>query len=486
LNKFFIIITIALVIFGAFTIIQLSDQDAIAKSKKKFDFTQTFTSSQDPGKDHQNHQLALILSPNEGTLYDGSLTYTADKPVEIVVLHEINKNDVLGQPTWTVDEKKVYGLSLIDQKTSAGSLEFTGAALALHTSNGEKFSATVSVDGWIRGQPTELKIQTIEIESEEPTLHLSRANVATSIPMHLGFFNGESVYYIITDSNDSKQAESITEKQNWKVELAPPLSDAPDSALDQVYIFTNGVNGDGINGFQNEIFTSTPDEVTEYSALRLVTNVSWKPGQKAEVLDSVELIEEAKEAQRIQLEKTKVVLNMPQIIWPQGQMPVSNDNSVDNMSYGKEQILKIDKEAMKVTFVAHRGWGPDGRTIYYIVTDATPSGPAQLMGVSDSPKLASMIAHSSAVDLFQFKDGIKGSGPLGFQPGIAAAGLGDSNYSPMWRIHIVSWNDPQEASILQSISDIDAFKSEGLIDVSLARPMNSDHIVNSPFIDPFQ
>ena len=32
---------------------------------------------------------------------------------------------------------------------------------------------------------------------------------------------------------------------------------------------------------------------------------------------------------------------------------------------------------MTVTFVAHRGWGHDGRTIYYIVTDATPSGPAE-------------------------------------------------------------------------------------------------------------
>ena len=66
-----------------------------------------------------------------------------------------------------------------------------------------------------------------------------------------------------------------------------------------------------------------------------------------------------------------------------------------------------------MTFVAHRGWGPDGRTIYYIVTDATPSGPAETMGVVSSPTSANLIAHSGAVDLFQFKNGIKGSGPLG-------------------------------------------------------------------------
>ena len=36
--------------------------------QKKIHFTKTITSSQDPGQGHENHQLALILSPNEGTL----------------------------------------------------------------------------------------------------------------------------------------------------------------------------------------------------------------------------------------------------------------------------------------------------------------------------------------------------------------------------------------------------------------------------------
>ena len=36
--------------------------------------------------------------------------------------------------------------------------------------------------------------------------------------------------------------------------------------------------------------------------------------------------------------------------------------------------------------------GPDGRTIYYIVTDATPTGPADMMGVVDAPKLAQTLA----------------------------------------------------------------------------------------------
>ena len=55
------------------------------------------------------------------------------------------------------------------------------------------------------------------------------------------------------------------------------------------------------------------------------------------------------------------------------------------------QITEINEEEMTVTFVAHRGWGPDGRTIYYIVTDATPSGPAETMGVVSSPTSENLI-----------------------------------------------------------------------------------------------
>jgi hypothetical protein len=168
-------------------------------------------------------------------------------------------------------------------------------------------------------------------------------------------------------------------------------------------------------------------------------------------------------------------------------MTVRDDKEItDQMSYGGGQIIEINEEELSVTFVAHRGWGPDGRTIYYIVTDATPSGPAETMGVVSSPSSANLIINSGAVDLFQFKNGIKGSGPLGFQPGIAGASQYDENYSPMWRIYLVEWNDEESAKILETKSDIDSFRTDDLLSVSIARPTNSDHIVNCPFIDPFQ
>ncbi|MCH8833866.1 MAG: hypothetical protein IIA81_06215 [Thaumarchaeota archaeon] len=487
MNKIFVIVVISVVIAGIVAIPAITEQFVDAKSRKKIHFTETITSSQDPGQGHESHQLALILSPNEGTLYVGSLTYTVSEPIQIVVLHEISDFQAGGQPIWTVDGSTIYGLSLIDQGASAGSFEFTGAALALHTSTPDQFTATVSVDGWIRGQPTEVIMQKIEIKKEEPTLLLSRTNVPATIPMHKGMYNNGTVHYIITDTNDQTHADIITQRQDWKVELAPPLSDTPNEALQTVYTFTDGVEGDGIHGYQQEVFSSTPVQTDEYSALGSITHVLWKIGQVPEVLDSVETIMEAEEDGRIKLEKTDIVINMPQIIWPEGQMVVKENKTLtDDMAYGGGQILDIDTEEMIVTFIAHRGWGPDGKTIYCIVTDATPTGPAEMMGVTDAPTAANLIDKAAAADLFQFSNGIKGSGPVGFQAGIAAAAPGDENYSPMWRIFMIEWNDPENAKLLETKADIDEFQSEDLISVNLARPMNSDHIVNCPFIDPFQ
>ena len=317
-------------------------------------------------------------------------------------------------------------------------------------------------------------------------LRLSRANVPAVIPLHQGFYNGDSVYFIVTDSSDQKHADIVTEQQGWKVELAPLLANAPEAALSPVYIFKNGVEGSGVHGFQGEVFSSTPAQ-DDYSALTSHVHVMWNDDATPEVLDSEDAILAAQANDMVTFTEPEVVMNMPQIVWPDGQMMVKEDKTLaDDTPYGGGQVLDINTDDMTVTFIAHRGWGPDGRTVYYIVTDATPSGPAAMMGVTPVSSSASLIANSAAVDLFQFKNGIKGSGPLGFQAGIAASAPGDANYSPMWRIFMISWDDPENASLLETISDINALKGDGLINVNIARPMDSDHIVNCPFIDPFQ
>jgi len=486
LKKIIIILIVGIIITSVISLSTFSDQYVDAGSTKKVHFTQTITSSQDPGLGHENHQLALILSPNEGTIYDGSMTFTSSESVKVVILHEISHNDVQGQDVWNVNEGTIYGLSLIDPEKKSGSFEFTGAGVALHSTNSKEFTTTVSVDGWIRGQPTQVLAQKLEFEKEDPSLLLSRANVPVTIPMHKGIHNENEILYIITDASDKNYVNTISEKQGWNIQLSKSIKDIPENNFQKIFIFKNGIKGDGIFGFQNEIFSSTPEQ-SDYTALGSIIEVTWKPGQKEITFQSTFDVIDAEKSGRIKFNETNVIVNAPQIKWSDDQMTIRSDKQISNkMLFSGGQIIEINEDELFVTFVAHRSWDSDGKTIYYIVTDATPRGPAELMGVVYSPTLSNLLTHSSVTDLFQFKNGIKGSGSLGYQPEILNFSSNKEDYSPISKIYLIEWHNSKLAQILQTKSDIDSFDNDDLLTVSIARPTNSEYIINSPIIDPFQ
>ena len=199
-------------------------------------------------------------------------------------------------------------------------------------------------------------------------------------------------------------------------------------------------------------------------------------------LKSVNEIMAAEKNGHLTVNKTGIVVNHPAIKWQGGQMKIRDDRNInDDSTYGPAQVLKIDTDKMIVTMVAHRGFGPDGKSIYYIVTDATPEMPAGMMGVNSVPFNEKFVSSPVAVDLFQFKNGINGSGPMGFQAGIGAANPTDKNYSPMWKISFNEWKDPSQARILETLNDVVAMQKSGMITITPA--MGGKHVVNCPFFD---
>lgn len=147
------------VVAGGF-LLASSDLATASDSDVKFHFTKTVASQPSDAIGHEGHQFVYILPPNNGTIYDGSMTYTANKLIQIAVLHELGPTDSRGQPIWTVGNT-TYGWTLVKPEVSAGSFEFTGAALGLHT-GGDEFIATVSVDGWVRGAPVDITMEPTE------------------------------------------------------------------------------------------------------------------------------------------------------------------------------------------------------------------------------------------------------------------------------------------------------------------------------------
>jgi len=323
------------------------------------------------------------------------------------------------------------------------------------------------------------------ISSAEPgsVLKLSSASVLMDIPLMRGYENGNEIFFIGTDVSDEDVATMLTNLTGFKVNFAPLLAQTPQDARGQVYIFENGVEGNGPLGFQIPVTNAKPGD-DDYSPLQQVNLIRWTDPSAAIELKSVSEIMEHEGMGHLTINQTDVIANHPAIKWNGGSLQVREDSDSinDDSPYMGGQVTEINTENMTVTFVAHRGWGPDGKTIYYIVTDAVPDMPAAMMGVPFAAADEKLATTPVAVDLFQFMNGINGTGPMGFQAGIGGANPDDpEKYSPMWRISFITWKDPSQARVLETQADINRALADGLI--TLEPAMEGKHIVNCPFFD---
>ena len=321
-------------------------------------------------------------------------------------------------------------------------------------------------------------------QQDEPPgsfLKLAKANVPINIPLSKGYIDGNIAYFIATDASDKHAVSSITNNTGFPVNYAPLLNNIPESIRGQGYVFSNGVEGEAPGGFQLPVANAVPGD-KDYSPLWQTNFVKWNDNGTARELKSVEEIMAAHKNGELTITETNIIINSPAIKWQDGSLQVKENKTItDDTPYGGGLVLNIDTEKMIVTMVAHRGWGPDGKTVYYIATDATPKMPADMIGVPYVQSDEKLVGTSVVVDLFQFTNGINGSGPLGYQAGIGATNPTDSNYSPMWRISFIEWNDPSKAKVLQTINDITEMSKEKLITITPA--INGTHVVNCPFFD---
>ena len=115
----------------------------------------TGVSSPDPLPGHSAHQLVMALPPrSDGKVWVGTVTWTASKPVEVVVLHGYNSSVTAdaahGQPLTAPFGNGAVAISLIKTPSgtpvASGTMPFAGNALAFHTLSGDKFTVTYTVD----------------------------------------------------------------------------------------------------------------------------------------------------------------------------------------------------------------------------------------------------------------------------------------------------------------------------------------------------
>jgi len=306
---------------------------------------------------------------------------------------------------------------------------------------------------------------------------LTKTNIPVTLPLTRGFVDGFEVFYISTEASDEELADHLTKVTGSRVVFTPALQRTPEGSLANIYAFANGIKGTGPLGFQPNVADSQPGDA-EYSPLWKINTVEWSQGVTPRELTSEADILSAQSNDELTVTPTKLVVNCPFVKWNGGQLQIRSDKTLtDETPYGGGQVLSIDTEKMEVTFVAHRGFAPDGKTIYYIVTDASVKEVADDLGVLFVEKTKATLTTSAASDLFVFTNGIKGSGPMGFQASIASTDVGNAFYSPLWRILVVTWKDTSQAEFLTKQSEIISATSSGKLTSDVAGV-----VVNCPFV----
>jgi hypothetical protein len=146
---------------------------------------------------------------------------------------------------------------------------------------------------------------------------------AIGIPVIDGYHDGDKVWFVHTSASSEKMAKRLTDMVNYPTLHVPQLTEiGTTDELADIYVFKNGIDqsdaepwGGGPFGFQIDILDSVPGE-KEYTPLRHPHVVAWNEDAAPEILQSVDQLMEAKQAGRLTIKPTDIVVTAPVVSWP--------------------------------------------------------------------------------------------------------------------------------------------------------------------------
>ena len=145
---------------------------------------------------------------------------------------------------------------------------------------------------------------------------------APMVPPVTGYSEGQEILFIHTETSDPEIAKILTDMMGGSpVLVVPALAKVPKELLAPVYVFTNGMTGEGPMGplgGQADIFDNPPGD-PGYRPLRAVNLVTWKDEKSARTLKSMAELRDAIASGVVSVKEAGVVVNMPFLTWPGGR-----------------------------------------------------------------------------------------------------------------------------------------------------------------------
>lgn len=124
----------------------------------------------------------------------------------------------------------------------------------------------------------------------------------------------------------------------------------------------------------------------------------------------------------------------------------------------------------------------EGEDLFFIHTEASDPQVAQMLTEMMGPQVVVVPALADVSEelvdaLYVFTNGVEGMGPLGFQPDIFGSVPGDETYTPLRRIHRVTWQEGATPRVLKSTDELMAAEEAGELTIE-----ESDIVVNAPVL----
>lgn len=253
--------------------------------------------------------------------------------------------------------------------------------------------------------------------------------------LHEARVGGQPAYYIRTDASDAEFARAE------RLVLVPKLSGAlqRNAGFGNLYVFQ------GAAANQPAVLSTAP-HMPDYTPIFRLNRVTFRGTPKP--LESAEAVMSAVAANEVTVEATSVMVNYPVVKWPGGELP---SDAKREAYLGDGQLIDPPDVARgQVTFKLQSCY-PNSR---YIVTDVTMPPMAEGMHIAPSPGAAALTEAGATAEILVFGNGVKGSGPMGFQKSVTDTVAGDPAWSPMWDHFTFVWPEEASAAVLKTNAEV--------------------------------
>jgi len=293
---------------------------------------------------------------------------------------------------------------------------------------------------------------------EERAAAFGKRVFRATLPVAVGWFNGEPCLYISTDASEPDVAAAF--QANYAPALATATSPVP------IYAVTNFAQG---NIVPSAPTPAGPGNTSQgYSPLWQVNMVTWNDGVTPQLLRSERDVLAMQMAGNVTVTKTNIIVNCS-IVWTQqgGALP----GAVMSLMSGAKAGTTVATATLSLVV----GWF-NGEHVLYLSPEASNAAAAGPSG--NFSLLLGRSANSNAVvpiyTVTNFKQGnVIPSAPLPTGPTSSAS----SGYSPLWQVNMVTWKPGMTPSVLKSSDDVQAAMAAGKVTIT-----RTNIVVNCPVI----